>query len=787
MNDRTTILNVDDYEVNRYARSRVLRSAGYHIVEAANGGDALRLAAEIKPALILLDVNLPDINGLEVCRRIKNDPATKSVFVLQISASLVEPQDKATALEGGADSYLTDPLEPAELLATIQALLRLQKAEENLRISEERLRLAAQTSGFGFHDYDVEKNDSYWSPELCKMSGVGENMAFNIEIIGKMIHPDDRDRVIEKMTAALKPGSTGEFADEFRVIRPDTGETRWFFNRSQTYFAGSGKNRRAMRNTGIVMDITDRKRSEEKLRETNAVLTAVNLNTPTLIYVKDLRGRLVSANPSTCRIIGKPLEEITGKTDFDYLEAKTAAEIRKNDARILARGATETFEETVESEDGRRIFLSTKTPYRNETGEIIGLIGVSVDITERKQNEAERQLLLEATESARREAETANRSKDEFLAVLSHELRAPLNAMFGWTKILQANELDAERTRQAIEVIARNISLQNTLIEDLLDASRIISGKMRIEPEPTSLHSIVSAAIEAARPGAEKRGIRIEIDLDPTADLLHGDKDRLQQAVGNLLVNAVKFTSGGGSVFVSTRRDQTQNIARIIVRDTGSGIEPEFLPFIFDRFRQADSSSKRRFGGLGLGLTIVKNLIELHGGTISAFSGGLGEGATFTIELPLIARQIASQSPEEALDSPAFETSLPDSLAGMRILVVDDDADSLDLLCFALKREGAQVLCRNSAEKAWEELRNNTFDLLISDLGMAGMDGYDLIKKVRERANESLSAIPAVALTGYVSAEDRERVLQAGFQAHLSKPVDIENLPNVILDVIRNK
>ena len=419
----------------------------------------------------------------------------------------------------------------------------------------------------------------------------------------------------------------------------------------------------------------------------------------------------------------------------------------------------------------------TDAPELNRVGVIFN------EVTERRQIEVKRQEMLEREQDLRRIAEEANRAKDEFLAVLSHELRTPLNAMYGWTQILEHSDFDRKKTKHAIEIIARNVRLQNALIEDLLDVSRIISGKMRLESERTSLVSIVESSVDTARPLAESRLIQIESNLDQSADEMFGDKHRLQQIVSNLLTNAIKFTPENGTIKLTLER--IGDFGKLTIQDSGIGIAPELLPKIFERFRQADASSKRQFGGLGLGLTIVKHLTELHDGTISAYSDGENKGATFIVELPL-APQTISHADLKPAGSERESSRESKPLAEVNILLVDDDPDALDLLRFVLEQNGAVITCVNSAREGLKKLRNNKFDLLISDLGMAEMDGYDLIREVRASADKCIAELPAIALTGYVSSEDRERVLLAGFQTHLPKPLDIQDLSVVIINLIKN-
>jgi PAS domain S-box-containing protein len=381
----------------------------------------------------------------------------------------------------------------------------------------------------------------------------------------------------------------------------------------------------------------------------------------------------------------------------------------------------------------------------------------------------------------RNQAETANRTKDEFLSVLSHELRTPLNSMLGWTRMLRSGVLDEERIRKAIEVIERNTRLQIHLIEDLLDVSRIISGKMRIEKEPLDLITVVREAVETTRPSVSAKNVACEFEAQADSSLLiNGDAVRLQQVIINLVDNAVKFTPEGGRVTVTLKR--SGGAAELTISDTGIGIEPEFLPFIFDRFRQADASTRRSYTGLGLGLAIVRKIVELHGGSITADSSGVEKGAVFTISLPLAYEFYAEddRSPTVSAESPGEA-----SLNGARILLVDDDTESLVPLQLFLEHENAEVFQAASAEEALRRLAEQEFHVLISDIGMPVMDGYEFISAVRRLPHEQNSVVPAIALTAYASADDKRRVLSSGFQQHFPKPLDFDELLEAVRELYK--
>lgn len=388
--------------------------------------------------------------------------------------------------------------------------------------------------------------------------------------------------------------------------------------------------------------------------------------------------------------------------------------------------------------------------------------------------------LLQVEERARQEAETANRAKDEFLSVLSHELRTPLNSMFGWTRMLSAGILDEAKTRQAVEVIERNVRLQNSLIEDMLDVSRIITGKMRIEKEEMDFAAIVKSAVEAARPLAEQKNISLAYSSDEDAYILSGDEIRLQQVVNNLINNAIKFTAEDGAVVLNLSTTENGSVL-LNVADTGIGIEPDFLPQIFDRFRQADSTTRRIHSGLGLGLTIVRHLTELHGGRVNAESEGIGKGACFTIELPLV-----QKSPADFYDKiTVTANSNGRSLKGSRILLVDDDCDAMLPLQIILESQEAEVYCASSVREALERLSADKFNLLVSDIGMPEMDGYDLITALRKMDSSANHDIPAIALTAYASMQDRRRALMSGFQHHFAKPLDFEQFLATVNSLIK--
>ncbi|WP_445255177.1 PAS domain-containing protein [Oculatella sp. LEGE 06141] len=529
---------------------------------------------------------------------------------------------------------------------------------------------------------------------------------------------------------------------------------------------------------GIVIfaeNITDRKLAEAELRQKNAILDVVNQSAPTPIFVKDRQGRIIYANPATLEVLGKSAAEVIGHRDCDlYPNAEDAARVMENDQRIMASGQTEVVEE---SPDGIRTFLGMKAPYRNEAGEVIGLIGISNDITDRIQIERDRERILQQEQAAREAAEQANRIKDEFLAVLSHELRSPLNPILGWSRLLQKGNLDATKTAQALATIERNAKLQSELIEDLLDVSRILQGKLSLTVSSIDLTAVIRSAVETVQLAAEAKSITVAASLDAEVGTVSGDATRLQQVVWNLLSNAVKFTPIDGRVEV--RLEQVDHQAQITVSDNGNGIPANFLPFVFDCFRQESGATTRQFGGLGLGLAIVRHLVELHGGTVTAASAGKGVGATFTVKLPLLKRQGDGEM-ERRGDGEMERGSSTLPLTGLQILVIDDETDSRDFVAFVLEQAGANVTTAAIASEGFLALTHAPPDVLVSDIGMPEVDGYMLMRQIRALPPEQGGQVKAIALTAYAGDFNQQQALQAGFEQHISKPVEPEALVRAV-------
>jgi len=497
------------------------------------------------------------------------------------------------------------------------------------------------------------------------------------------------------------------------------------------------------------------------------------------IGISDLDGRLAEVNAKFTAILGYTASELGRLTAYEISHPDDVASTRAYVARLLAGEIPDySYEKRYLHKDGRVVWTLTSVGLlRDPQGQPRQFVGVIEDITALKSAQQGERI-------ARTEAERMGEMKDEFLATLSHELRTPLSAILGWSQVIARRPMSPEELKRAVDVIERNARAQTRLIEDLLDMSRITSGKVRLDVQPAEPAAFIEAALETVRPAADARRIRLEKVLDPKAGPISGDPSRLQQVVWNLLSNAIKFTRPGGKVQVVLARVNSH--IEISVADTGIGIKPEFLPYVFDRFRQADGSTTRRQGGLGLGLAIAKHLVELHGGSLHVESEGQDRGATFTVHLPLTAvhRVEAGQERVHPAATPAAPPpmALPD-LSGLTILVVDDQRDARDLIQRVLEDAGARVVTAAGVEEALALVELEKPQVLLSDIGMPEADGFDLLRQLRALGRERGGEIPAIALTAFARSEDRTKVLRAGFRMHISKPVEPAELCVAVANV----
>ncbi len=540
-------------------------------------------------------------------------------------------------------------------------------------------------------------------------------------------------------------------------------------------------------------DITERKHAEEQLRWSEEKFRSLVAATAQITWTNSAEGEMRGVQEQWSAFTGQRFEEYQGYGWAEALHPDDRAYTIERWQQAVASRSLFEVEHRVRRHDGEYCHcLVRAVPVLNADGSIREWVGIHTDISEEKR-------LLAAERKARELAEAANRLKDEFLATISHELRTPLNHMLGWVVMLRAGSLTPEKAAEALATIERNVRAQNRLVEDLLDVSRIVTGKMQMHVQSVAMAQVIEAAVASARPAAEARGIRLQVVLDSQVSTVSGDADRLQQIVWNLISNAIKFTPKGGRVQV--RLERIKSYVTITVSDTGEGLAPEFLPYVFDRFSQADPSIKRKQGGLGLGLAIVRHLVELHGGEVSVTSEGLGQGTTFNVSLPL---RIADHGrrPEEATNEAtathaqqaqsARRLAQSTLLKGVRVLVVDDEADSRMLVAALLTASQADVRTAGSLVEALATLDDRLddwrADALVSDIGMPGGDGYELIRAVRQReaaTGYDQRRLPAVALTAYARSEDRLRAIAAGFQMHVAKPVEPEELITVVASLTR--
>jgi PAS domain S-box-containing protein len=636
------ILNIDDTASSRYTKTRMLRQAGFRVVEASTGAEALRAVREESPHLVLCDVNLPDMSGIDVCRAIKADPLSRAIPVVQISATFVTPHDQIMGLEGGAEIYLTEPVEPIELTTVVRVLLRLHGTERGLVQSEARWRSFVESNVIGV--------------VICRL-----------------------DRIVE-------------------------------------------------------------------------------------------------ANDSFLRMIGYAQEELANP-GISWREITAPESLERSEAASLElrrRGNIAPFEKEYVRKDGTRVWALVGATAIAETDD--RWMSFVLDISDRKHSAVEREAAYQREHIARTQAEEATRLKDEFLANLSHELRTPMNAIIGWTHLLKTGRLDEAQRQRAMESIDRGARSQAKLIEDLLDVSRIVSGKLSLTLTPVDLPAVLNAALDSQRPAAQAKNLRLELSVSAPDCAVTGDVGRLQQVFLNILSNAVKFTPAGGRVSVTL--ECAPDCARVAIADTGEGIAAEFLPFVFDRFRQADGTSTRNHMGLGLGLAIVKHVVEMHGGAVLAESGGVGQGAKFSVTLPLAGD--LEGKPRGPIADRMPGKHAPQGALGVRVLIVEDDHETRDILAAILDRAGFSYRVATRASEALSVLDDWQPDVIVSDIGMPDMDGYEFARQLRTRPAAQGGHIPALAVSAFARAEDRELALRSGYQAHIAKPVEPAELVKAI-------
>jgi len=737
---KINILMVDDSPTNLLALEAILQAPDRNLVRAASGDEALRYLLDTDVAVILLDVYMPGIDGLETAALIRGREKSRDIPIIFLTADSTGNRHIARGYSLGAVDYILKPVDPDILRSKVAVFVELFKKTEEIKRQAELL-----------HEKNIELENANLQ-RLGKLIDLGQELAAE----------RDPRQVLEKFCGAARDIIGAEHAGV--GVLSENGKSLRYFCHCDECMVGD----ETLASPQASEDLLDRLLTEGRpvrLSDAAGTLEAVHLSSPRV---------------SMQSFLGAPILSPAHAYGWLYLSNKLDAdEFSEADERLAVTLATQ----AAASYENARLYAEAQR-HASE---------LQQEVAERKLAEEARARLLVREQAARAEAERANRTKDEFLATLSHELRTPLTAILGWTHLIRGGNLDDSMMTRALETIERNARAQSQLIDDLLDVSRIITGKLMLDFRPVELSTIIEATMDTVRPMAEAKSIGLRPALRTSHCVVSGDPARLQQVVWNLFSNAVKFTPEGGSVEVGLTCDEQR--VELEVKDTGQGINQDFLPYIFDRFRQADGTTTRKHGGLGLGLAIVRHLVELHGGSIRAHSDGNGQGATFTLSLPLAssptvpdddaedatAERPAAVTPAAAADGnelPSLAQS--DVLGGLRILIVDDEADTRELVQEVLARQGAEVRMSGSTAEALRALAAWNPHLLISDIGMPVEDGYELIKQVRQFDAEHHGQIPAVALTAYAGAEDHRRALDAGFQMHLAKPI----VPKLLIETV---
>jgi signal transduction histidine kinase/DNA-binding response OmpR family regulator len=723
-NDRINILMVDDSPTNLLALESILRAPDRNLIRAGSGEDALRYLLDNEAAVVLLDVYMPGIDGLQTAELIRGRERSRDIPIIFLTANTTGHAHLSRGYSLGAVDYIVKPIEPAILRSKVNVFVELFKKTREVKRQAQLLEQQNQE----IKNSNLER--------LRSLMDLGHELAAEHEpaaVLRRFCRSAKRVIDAEEVTI---------------VMLGDDEQTPRYFFRCDKH--GRTHQRGAMPEV-----------IQHALRRVLTELMPIRLDESSdLLIDEDL-------NPIES-FLGAPILSagvVLGW--FYFLNRRGAGDFSDSDESLAATLANH----VAVAYENARLYAEAQ----NHATEL------RMEMAVRKQAEEERAQLLVREQAARAEAEAANKNKDEFLATLSHELRTPLTAILGWSHLMRTKQMNEAETSRAIDTIERNARSQSQLIDDLLDVSRIITGKLSIDRTRVDLAKVVDGALDVTRPIAEAKDIQFTIAIEPSPCVVLGDATRLQQIFWNLFSNAVKFTPKGGRVVVDGRR--TGSRVTVAVSDTGIGIKPELLPFIFDRFRQGDGSTTREHGGLGLGLSIVRHLVQLHGGTVDVASDGIECGATFKVAFPLaIDDMFVDNAPRDgALNqtsrTPSFGLQL---LNGIKVLVVDDEPDSRELLTMILTRCGSDVRCSDSAAGAMLEFSQWNPDLLVSDIGMPNEDGYSLIRKVRNLD----SRVPAVALTAYATDEDRSQALSAGFQMHVAKPIEPESFLTSIASVL---
>lgn len=761
----------------------------FSIIETDNLEEAWALSTQLQPQCVVLDYSLTGVHTPEFINKLNMDEMTgKDAVVLLVEAknlnSVARPLKYSPYEFLCKDHNCAEQL-PQTIQQTIEAAQRnraqqlkkdgFKKAED--KDSESRFQKLFECNLMPMGLWTTEKGISAANQAMlnllgCTMQDLMNQKLGTLEWTPIEYHElDDRARRELQETGICTPY-------EKELITVDG-------SRIPVIIGAASFDEQSEEGVFFALNLTELKLARKALRESNARYSAIVEAMPEILFTALPNGKSDFFNQKFYEYTGLSAKQASGFGWFNILHSDDAEETATLWRESVETGKPFETDYRFRGATGEyRWFRGRAVPLRDESGNISKWLGMCMDITQQKIVEQERENLLFRERQARDLAESANLSKDEFIALISHELRTPLNAMLGWTNILRSQKVDEETFQQGLETIERSARSQVTLIEDLIDSAMISMGKMRIKPEKVNLESIIQSAIDVVLPAAEAKSISLQFEMEKLHDDLMGDSSRLQQVIWNLLSNAVKFTPDGGVVKVAV--ETVEKNVEITVSDSGQGISPELFPVIFDRFQQADLSRTKRFGGLGLGLSLVKQLVELHGGTVSVESEGEGFGASFTVSLPLKIRAsgILKISMLSALKKSESTNTMQSSLKDLRVLVVDDDPDAREIAAIILRQKGAVVTQANSASQAFSIISNTDKDqlpeLLISDIGMPDEDGYSLLRRIRALPPEQGGHMPAIAVTAFTSADDRRRALETGFQSHVSKPIDTEELVQIV-------
>ena len=807
-----TVLVVDDTEAGRYTICRILQKAGFTVWEAATGDEALRLAAE-KPDLVILDINLPDINGFEVCRRIKADAETASVLVLHLSASMVESENRAAGLEGGADGYLTYPVEPRELLANIHALLRVRHAERLAREQRELMHVTLSSIGDAVIATDIAGRVTFMNPVAQSLTGWSPEEAAG-KSLTEVFHIVDEQtqRPVENPLALVLREEPVSGPSSLMILVDRNGKKRPIDDSATAIRDSAGKM------VGAVMvfrDASERRRSENEIARLLAAerryaqqLGQVAAASLTINVAGRLENVLRVVTEEARQIIGThqsllsmtagaggsdvaPTLSISGKYaswqspapqpvhgSVVALVCQNNRPIRMTQAELQASPLETELQNQQPGSPPLRGLLAAPLTGRN--GMNLGVIQLSDkfdnDFTEDDENILVQlaQVASVAVENTRLigELRETDRLKDEFLAMLGHELRNPLAPILNAVHVLRIKGSDNPEIRWAVDVTNRQVQQLTRLVDDLLDVSRINQGKISLQKELLDLAVVVNRAVETSRPLIESRKHRFELVMPHEEAWVEADPLRLAQVLWNLLVNAAKYTPEGGQIRLTVEIEENQAVMRVL--DSGVGISTEMLPKVFDLFAQVQRTLDRSEGGLGIGLTLVRRLTEMHGGSVAVHSEGLGKGSEFVIRIPLMARQ----RPIRKTPIESDKGILPIARNSRRFLVVDDNHDSANSLAMLLRLLGHDVRTAYDGPQAIDAAMESRPDITILDIGLPGLNGYEVARKMR--SHPPLQQMVLIALTGYGSDDDRRISQEAGFDSHLIKPVNLTALKDLL-------